>query len=75
MGTAERRAAIERIKDAEAARDELRDTLAAVGVVLPSHGLDNASLARDVPQPLVDLGRCNPGVVRQLAAALRGSTP
>ncbi|MEU9011377.1 hypothetical protein AB0D12_16660 [Streptomyces sp. NPDC048479] len=75
MGTAERRAAVERIKDAEAARDELRDTLAAVGVVLPSLGLDDASLARDVPRPLVDLGRCNPRVARQLAAILKGSAP
>lgn len=72
MGTAQHRTALETIRDAESTRDELRDALGAVGVVLPSLGLDAASLARDVPRPLVELGRCNLSTARQLTAALRG---
>jgi hypothetical protein len=60
-----------RIQDAKAARDELGAALAAVGVQLPSLGLDTVSLASDYLPPLVDLGRCNPGTARKLAAALR----
>ncbi|WP_328539132.1 hypothetical protein [Streptomyces sp. NBC_00344] len=62
------------IRDAEAARDELRAALAAVDVLLPSLGLDPVSLASSYLPPLVDLGRCNPSVARQLAAALRSAT-
>jgi hypothetical protein len=59
------------IRDATAARDELGAALADVGVLLPSLGLDTVSLASDYLPPLVDLGRCNPGTARKLAAALR----
>ncbi|MEC4019923.1 hypothetical protein [Streptomyces sp. H27-D2] len=72
MGTTERRAAIEKIRDAEGARDELSAALTGVGVLLPSLGLDAVCLASDYLPPLVDLGRCKPGVARKLAAALRG---
>ncbi|MER7401089.1 hypothetical protein ABT373_01090 [Streptomyces sp. NPDC000070] len=74
MARAERRtdgARSAQIRDAKAARDELGAALAEVGVQLPSLGLDTVSLASDYLPPLVDLGRCNPGTARKLAAALR----
>ncbi|MDT0614793.1 hypothetical protein [Streptomyces lancefieldiae] len=71
MPPQERRRRAAAIQDAGAARDELRLALDEVGVRLPSLGLDSVSLAGDYLPPLVDLGRCNPGTARQLAAALR----
>ncbi|KOT64457.1 hypothetical protein ACH4GK_21170 [Streptomyces rimosus] len=71
MDTVERATADETVTDAEAARDELRDALAEVGITLPSLGLDGPSLASDAPRPLVELGRCAPEVARRIAAALR----
>ncbi|MFI0258659.1 hypothetical protein ACH4OW_06430 [Streptomyces sp. NPDC017056] len=71
MDTVERATADGTITDAEAARDELRDALAGVGITLPSLGLDGPSLASDAPRPLVELGRCAPEVARRLATALR----
>nr|WP_078491975.1 hypothetical protein [Streptomyces yerevanensis] len=59
------------IQEAEAARGELGEALAGVGVLLSSLGLDALSLAGDYLPPLVDLGRCNPDTARKLAAALR----
>lgn len=71
MGTAGRETAVDEIRDARAARDELRAALAAVDVRLPSLGLDLVSLASPHLSPLVDLGRCRPDVARRLASILR----
>ncbi|GGT04956.1 hypothetical protein GCM10010222_53350 [Streptomyces tanashiensis] len=73
MGTASQRATVEAIADAKAARDELRQALTEVDVLLlPSLGLDAVSLASAYGPVLVDLGRCRPDVARRLASVLRG---
>ncbi|WMX45055.1 hypothetical protein RGF97_09595 [Streptomyces roseicoloratus] len=72
MESARREASVEAIRDAKAARDELRSALLDVDIVLPSLGLDTVSLASPYTTPLVDLGRCRPDVARQLASLLRG---
>jgi hypothetical protein len=61
----------EKVRDAERARDELRDALHEAGVRLPSLGLDAASCAGPAPLALIDLGRCNVETARAIAAALR----
>ncbi|MEV6163411.1 hypothetical protein AB0L71_16030 [Streptomyces sp. NPDC052052] len=71
MGTTSRMAAAERIREAEGVHDELRDALVAVGVRLPSLGIDGASLAAQHPAPLITLGRCNVETARQLTDALK----
>jgi hypothetical protein len=60
------------IEEAEEALRELRSALEKAGVVLPSLGLDPVSLVREVPSPLVDLGRCSVQTARRLAEALAG---
>lgn len=50
---------------------ELRQALARAGIVLPSLGIDPATLAREVPRPLVLLGGCPVEIAARLAAALR----
>lgn len=74
--TGRRQTATEKVRDAERARDELRDALRAAGVQLPSLGLDIASCAGPAPLALIELGRCNVETARALAAALQagGST-
>lgn len=74
--TGRHRTATEKVRDAERARDELRDALNAAGVRLPSLGLDIASCVGPAPLALIELGRCNVETARALAAALRpgGST-
>lgn len=62
---------IARIRDTEAAKDELEKALSGAGVVLPSLGLDAVCLASDYLPLLVELGRCNPATARKLAAVLR----
>lgn len=72
MNTAgKRQSADGKVKDAERARDELRDALRAAGVKLPSLGLDIASCAGSAPLALIDLGRCNVETARALAVAVR----
>lgn len=61
------------MEDAEQACEELRDALGAVGVTLPSLGLDAVSCAASAPLALIDLGRCNATTARTLAAVLRES--
>ncbi|WP_327156351.1 hypothetical protein [Streptomyces tubercidicus] len=68
-----RQAAGDRVREAERARDDLRDALKAAGVKLPSLGLDVASCAGSTPLALIDLGRCNLATARALSAALRSS--
>ncbi|MEW2395907.1 hypothetical protein [Streptomyces sp. NPDC046862] len=59
------------VEEAEETVEELRQALARAGIVLPSLGLDPATLAREAPCPLVDLGRCSVDAAARLAAALR----
>jgi hypothetical protein len=59
------------VEEAEETVEELRQALARAGVVLPSLGIDPATLAREAACPLVDLGRCSVAVAARLAAALR----
>ncbi|MEU9334067.1 hypothetical protein AB0D49_13045 [Streptomyces sp. NPDC048290] len=74
MATAGRQqTATDKVRDAERARDELRDALKAAGVQLPSLGLDAASCAGPAPLALIDLGRCNVATARALTAALRSN--
>ncbi|WP_181786384.1 hypothetical protein [Streptomyces phytophilus] len=61
----------DRVTQAGEACDELREALGAVGVVLPSLGLDPVSCTGAAPLGLIDLGRCNIATARALAAALR----
>lgn len=75
MATTEPRKAVDSVEDAEAARAELHEALTEAGILLPSLGLDTVSFGCDYLPPLVDLGRCSPGVARKLAAALRGCAP
>ncbi|MDT3396923.1 hypothetical protein RKE29_09740 [Streptomyces sp. B1866] len=66
-----RRTAAARVKEAQAARDELRAALTKVGISLPALRIDGPSLGGDEPCPLLDLGRCPPEVARRLAAVIR----
>ncbi|WP_371588638.1 hypothetical protein [Streptomyces virginiae] len=61
----------EKTREAEAARDELREALAGVDVVLPSLGVDLVSLTSNYLSPLVELGCFRADVAWNLAAALR----
>lgn len=73
MGTNGRGWPVDPVGEAEAARDELREALTAVDVLLPSLGVDAVTFAGTYLPPLVELGRCKPDVARKLAAALRGA--
>jgi hypothetical protein len=59
------------VEEAEETVKELRAALLAAGITLPSIGLDPASLAREVPCPLIELGRCSVETARRLAEVLR----
>ncbi|MCX4908807.1 hypothetical protein [Streptomyces sp. NBC_00878] len=58
------------VEQAEETVKELRAALATAGITLPSLGIDPASLAREVPRPLVELGRCSVETAARLAAVL-----
>jgi hypothetical protein len=58
------------IRAAEEAVHTLREALTAAGLNLPSLALDPASCARDVPAPLIDLGRCDVKTARRLAVLI-----
>lgn len=58
--------------EAEEAVNKLRVALKRSGITLPSLRIDPASYARDVPCPLVELGRCDVETVRLVTAALAG---
>jgi hypothetical protein len=60
------------VEEAEEAVRELREALARAGIVLPSLGLDIVSIVREVPQPLVELGRCTVETARRIAVVLPG---
>lgn len=64
------RHSVECVEEAEEAVNTLRTALGRFGITLPSLRLELASYAREVPCPLVELGRCNIDTVRKLAAVL-----
>ncbi|QKW10864.1 hypothetical protein HUT18_13810 [Streptomyces sp. NA04227] len=60
--------------DATLIAEELREALAAHGIVLPSLGVDLVTFASTSPEHragLVTLGRCNLGTARALTTVLR----
>lgn len=59
------------VDEAKETVEELRAALSAVGIKLPSLGLDLASVAREKPCPHVQLGGCAPELAARLAAVLR----
>ncbi|MEU9498483.1 hypothetical protein [Streptomyces sp. NPDC048196] len=71
MDAGRRGRSADKAREAEAARDELREALTGVDVVLPSLGVDLVSLTSDYLSPLVELGCCRADVAWKLAAALR----
>lgn len=71
MDMSRRGRSLEKAREAEAARDELREALAGVDIVLPSLGVDPVSLTSDYLSPLVELGGCRVDVAWKLAATLR----
>lgn len=71
MSTEQDRAAVQRIQEADQAMEELRSSLRAVGIILPSLRVDPVSCSCDDPKPLVDLGSCNLSTVRWLTCVLR----
>nr|WP_307805103.1 hypothetical protein [Streptomyces sp. VRA16 Mangrove soil] len=62
------------VEEAEETVEKLRAALAAAGIALPSLGLDQGSIARTAPCPLVELGRCSVDAAARLAAALSERT-
>lgn len=58
------------VEEAEETVKELRAALSRAGILLPSLRLDAASVARQAPCPLVELGRCSVEAAARLAAAL-----
>ncbi|WP_328926331.1 hypothetical protein OG429_17975 [Streptomyces sp. NBC_00190] len=60
----------ERTQAAEEAVRQLRESLAGVGVLFPSLGVEWVSAAGTYGLPLVDLGRCNLDTALRLAAVL-----
>ncbi|GAA3525256.1 hypothetical protein GCM10022295_04100 [Streptomyces osmaniensis] len=59
------------VEEAEEVVKELRAALEKAGITLPTLRIDPASLAREAPCPLVELGRCSMETARRLAAVLR----
>ncbi|MEU8978802.1 hypothetical protein [Streptomyces sp. NPDC048309] len=59
------------VEEAEVTVKELRTALANAGISLPSLRIDPATLAREAPCPLIELGGCTVEVAARLAAALR----
>ncbi|WP_210574369.1 hypothetical protein [Streptomyces sp. GESEQ-4] len=59
------------VEEAEEAVKELRAALENAGIILPSLRLDPASLARETPCPLVELGGCSVEAAQRLAVVLR----
>lgn len=59
------------VEEAEEIVKELRTALKNAGITLPTLRLDAASVAREVPRPLIELGRCNVETAARIVAALR----
>lgn len=63
----------ERLRAVQEVVDQLKAELDALGVTLPSLGVDPLTMAGSgpsYPYPLVELGRCNLDTALRLAAAL-----
>ncbi|MFD8634386.1 hypothetical protein [Streptomyces sp. NPDC059533] len=60
----------ERVRAAEEAVQQLKESLTGVGVVFPSLDVERVSAAGTYGLPLVDLGRCNLDTALRLAAVL-----
>ncbi|MGW5849284.1 hypothetical protein ACWFQ8_15250 [Streptomyces sp. NPDC055254] len=60
----------ERMRAAEEAVQQLKESLAGVGVLFPSLDVERVSAAGSYGLPLVDLGRCNLDTALRLAAVL-----
>ncbi|WP_240138108.1 hypothetical protein [Streptomyces sp. MUM 178J] len=58
------------IEEAEEAVNRLREVLQQLGITLPSLRVEVASYTRDIPCPLIELGRCNVDTARAIAAAV-----
>lgn len=65
------RDALDKLREAEAVRDELWQALHGAGISLPSLRVEPLAYGDERPRPLVELGRCNLQTVRRIAAALR----
>ncbi|MFE7662397.1 hypothetical protein [Streptomyces celluloflavus] len=65
----------ERVRVAEVAAKELGSVLRALGITLPSLGIDPVSLASSSMAPLVELGRCNLATAHRLAEVLATCVP
>ncbi|MGW8332188.1 hypothetical protein ACWGLE_30310 [Streptomyces sp. NPDC055897] len=65
--------AMERVRAAEDAVEQLRTELGRAGVVLPSLRIDPLTCGGHVLFPLVDLGRCNMDMALRLVAVLAGT--
>ena len=61
----------DRVEEAEEIVKELRTALKNAGITLPTLRLDAASVAREAPSPLIELGRCNVETAALILAALR----
>ncbi|MEV0438508.1 hypothetical protein AB0I84_06525 [Streptomyces spectabilis] len=58
------------VEEAEDTVKELRAALERAGIPMPSLRVDPATVARQAPCPLVDLGRCTVEAAARLAARL-----
>jgi len=65
-----RTAATEPLEEAEAVCDEWGAAQYGSGITLPSLGVHPTAYADEGPRPLVELGRCTPQALREIAAAL-----
>jgi hypothetical protein len=59
------------VEEAEETVKELREALANAGIKLPTLRIDPASLARETPCPLIELGRCSVETAARLAVVIR----
>ncbi|NGO15351.1 hypothetical protein G5C60_49190 [Streptomyces sp. HC44] len=59
------------VEEAEETLKELRTALANAGIKLPTLRIDPASLARETPCRLIELGRCSVETAARLAAVIR----
>lgn len=66
--------AAKKVRDAEAARDELGAALKTAGVTLPSLRIIPLSCTEESPRQLLDLGPCTVETAHQIAAALECAT-
>jgi len=59
------------VEEAEESVKELREALANAGIKLPTLRIDPASLARETPCPLIELGRCSVETAARLVEVIR----